>query len=30
MLVAQAQTEDLVLLTHDAHVRRYDIVTMPA
>jgi PIN domain nuclease of toxin-antitoxin system len=30
MLVAQAQTEDLVLLTRDADVRRYDIATMPA
>ena len=30
MLVAQAQTEELVLLTRDATVRRYDIATMPA
>jgi hypothetical protein len=30
MLVAHAQTEELVLLTRDADVRRYDIATMPA
>lgn len=30
MLVAQAQVEDLVLLTADRQLRRYDVATMPA
>jgi PIN domain nuclease of toxin-antitoxin system len=30
MLVAQALTEDLVLLTRDPLVRQYDVATMPA
>ena len=30
MLVAQALTEDLVLVTRDPLIRRYDVATMPA
>ena len=30
MLVAQAQTEDLILVTRDPHIMRYDVQTMLA
>jgi PIN domain nuclease of toxin-antitoxin system len=30
MLVAQAQLEDLTIVTRDANVRRYDVATLAA
>jgi PIN domain nuclease of toxin-antitoxin system len=30
MLIAQAQCEDLTLVTRDPHCRKYDVAVLPA